>query len=945
MWMWRRCQMRIQKIDIFGYGKWINQQFNINHQLQVFYGMNEAGKSTLQSFIKSILFGFPDKRQRKIKINRYEPRETDQYGGRILLTDTKQGDIWVERTKKGLKVTHKDGETLPEETLKDLLGGLDERLFDTFYNFNLNNLQELSNVSSEALNDYFLSIGTTGSDKFLQLSKEFEKQNKDLYGPSARVRPLNKQLDAYAELEAKIGYLESQLDCYNQLVRQRDNQDAMIADLNQQQRDMMAALQETDALIQRYDIYLKDRQAKRQLDELIFTPMPDNAATKVKEASSRLEVIKEETVRLKERIKQIQQQKQELTLLEWATNHQEEREKWQEETLAAKENQNQIEQLERLISEVNENLDQIAKRSHFDPEKVPKKERFNTILNDGVALQANLEAIINEMDDIVSERNYLQAQRRDKQNYRATVRQQIAQIENQRINDEELLIQETSLKDYWLTIGSLTAGGLMIIASKWLDQPSYQTIGVIFIVVAIAAGVYVFLQHRNKINAFNNHPSRQKIEELKQQEKVYSEDNEALSTEINNRDELLQEKEQTLTEIELQQKNWLQQLGFHPNADPDIVLKTNPVESYFNLLSKRETYLAEKKLVDQKVTQWQEAIVPLLKRFPTQSHEPRILIRHVENIEAELQMTLQKANEFDKEIQRYAEQIDQLNQEAKSKQATIDEIFKATESRDYVDFQNKITTNQKIEQLTSQRQLYHDQIHDYLDELQTIKTKQSLTETQQVQKLEIERITEELGPHRDMRAQLKMEIEQLEQDGQYDNLLQEREFQKERLLESMKEWGQRALAINLIQNTLRQGLENPLPEMVSLAESLFNQLTFGRYVGVKINKSGVRVKHASDIYFEPYELSQGTLEQLYIALRLAFIITAKDLIKLPIMIDDAFVNFDELRKTSMYQVLEAISEEIQVLFFTFDEQAKESFSQAQMIFLEDSSKEDEDNND
>ena len=50
--------MKINKIEIYGFGKWNNVIFDLKQDLQVFYGLNEAGKSTLRQFIYSILFGF-----------------------------------------------------------------------------------------------------------------------------------------------------------------------------------------------------------------------------------------------------------------------------------------------------------------------------------------------------------------------------------------------------------------------------------------------------------------------------------------------------------------------------------------------------------------------------------------------------------------------------------------------------------------------------------------------------------------------------------------------------------------------------------------------------------------------------------------------------------------------------------------------------------------------
>ena len=49
--------MRIKQLEIYGYGKWVDQTFDLVNDVQLFYGANEAGKSTLMSFIHSILFG------------------------------------------------------------------------------------------------------------------------------------------------------------------------------------------------------------------------------------------------------------------------------------------------------------------------------------------------------------------------------------------------------------------------------------------------------------------------------------------------------------------------------------------------------------------------------------------------------------------------------------------------------------------------------------------------------------------------------------------------------------------------------------------------------------------------------------------------------------------------------------------------------------------------
>lgn len=113
--------MKIESIEIYGYGKWVDKSFTDIQDLQVFYGKNEAGKSTVMSFIHSILFGFPTKQGSG---TRYEPRNSSQYGGRLRISETVYGNVLIERVKGktsgNVTVTLANGETGSEDLLEKL---------------------------------------------------------------------------------------------------------------------------------------------------------------------------------------------------------------------------------------------------------------------------------------------------------------------------------------------------------------------------------------------------------------------------------------------------------------------------------------------------------------------------------------------------------------------------------------------------------------------------------------------------------------------------------------------------------------------------------------------------------------------------------------------------------------------------------------------------------
>ena len=128
--------MRIKQLEIYGYGKWVDQTFDLSKDVQLFYGVNEAGKTTLMSFIHSVLFGFPT---RNSTLLRYEPIESSKYGGKIIATDQRFGHVVIERVHGkvtgNVNVTLEDGTTGSDELLETLLSGMTRESLQDIFSF------------------------------------------------------------------------------------------------------------------------------------------------------------------------------------------------------------------------------------------------------------------------------------------------------------------------------------------------------------------------------------------------------------------------------------------------------------------------------------------------------------------------------------------------------------------------------------------------------------------------------------------------------------------------------------------------------------------------------------------------------------------------------------------------------------------------------------------
>lgn len=141
------------------------------------------------------------------------------------------------------------------------------------------------------------------------------------------------------------------------------------------------------------------------------------------------------------------------------------------------------------------------------------------------------------------------------------------------------------------------------------------------------------------------------------------------------------------------------------------------------------------------------------------------------------------------------------------------------------------------------------------------------------------------------------------------------------------------LAGEVIGRTLDLASNDRFPKMLKLAQDYLEILTGGRYREILLpaklsKKTPLKVVRKDKKKIPLGYLSRGTQEQLYFALKLAFVMQIKDKIDLPVLIDDSFVNFDGPRTGYIVDMLKKMSEDKQILVFTAREDLAEAVSAA-----------------
>ncbi len=159
--------MKISDIKIDGFGVWKDLEINnLSDRMTVFYGPNEAGKSTLMNFLRSVLYGVTAARREKY----LPPLEGGRPGGALTLT-TENGLINASRyadrgpTDVGkVTLTFPDGTIHGESQLHEILQGVDEASYTNIFAVGLNEIQELSTLSGTEAAHWLYRL-TTGLDR------------------------------------------------------------------------------------------------------------------------------------------------------------------------------------------------------------------------------------------------------------------------------------------------------------------------------------------------------------------------------------------------------------------------------------------------------------------------------------------------------------------------------------------------------------------------------------------------------------------------------------------------------------------------------------------------------------------------------------------------------------------------------------------------------------
>ena len=197
--------MKINNLKINGFGKLENKEINLSENINLIYGKNEAGKTTLLKFISGMFYGISKNKNKKEipDYEKYKPWKAEEYSGKIeyVLDNKETFEVFRDFNKKNPKI-YKNSEDISKNFNIDKTRGneffyeqtnIDEQ---TFSSTTLIEQKEvvLDNSEQNILTQKIANLLLTGEENVsYKKTKDLlnKKQNEEVGSSRTVGRPLN----------------------------------------------------------------------------------------------------------------------------------------------------------------------------------------------------------------------------------------------------------------------------------------------------------------------------------------------------------------------------------------------------------------------------------------------------------------------------------------------------------------------------------------------------------------------------------------------------------------------------------------------------------------------------------------------------------------------------------------------------------------------------------
>lgn len=201
---------------------------------------------------------------------------------------------------------------------------------------------------------------------------------------------------------------------------------------------------------------------------------------------------------------------------------------------------------------------------------------------------------------------------------------------------------------------------------------------------------------------------------------------------------------------------------------------------------------------------------------------------------------------------------------------------------------------------------------------------------------QIQLITENLSKLRGQKEEYLKELTRLKvllENAAIDSNIEEQEMKladfDEALFSDVRHYLVRRIASNLLENAIDEFNKSEGVDIERESSLVLNRITGGQYIKIDIRGEGddqiLSVSDNQGNVHNPAQLSAGTADQVYLAIRLALLSTMKSTSLLPVVFDDVLSSSDDTRRDYLIEEIIELSKKRQVIVLTHERGVFEAF--------------------
>jgi uncharacterized protein YhaN len=888
--------MQLREIHIDGFGIFANKRITgLTSGINIIYGKNEFGKTTLLEFVRRILFGFPTK---KDKTNLYTPLQGGSMGGSLKVVLQNGEDLIIARspgTHGGTARISTPSEVLQgQSVLNHLLGNASKDIYKNIYAFTIDELHDFNSLNSDEVKNRIYGAGLgLGNVSLKDIEKEIETYCRQIFRPRGSSQ-MGDLLEKIKINEQEILLIQNNLTLFDKsqeklgkMLNQKLSVQNSLEDLESEKRTL-------DTQIRLYEDAIQLLEAQNNLETIEdLSQFPENGLkifeSIEQEKKSLLLRIEEE----KSALQVLKNSRETLTVNHDLLDHEESINSLQQSTQS-------------VLSALQDMVKVQFEREDLDMLIAEEIKSINPDWDEEILMAFDLTEL--EKDQIHNFYDSFERLRKEVDLYQD-------RLESHRKMKAEKMSEGWNIPD-WLKFFyyGLTATGVLgvIIGGYFMNIPL-----LIVAILLIAGGAFL-----HKMSLINKRDFTK--EDL-------AEKNLAQQSE---------QKEQERDDKFDEWRHWLRKRSLDPNIPPLTTKNIAKTSRQIKTMIAQRTRLDEQLLQMETLCNDSRKIIQILEPLVINVSLKYDLPLNIEVIcQAfdESKANREKNSLLENQCQSQAEKLAYLENQLENISKDLAQFIRSSGSEDSMDFLRKqsILDTQKSlkEKVTQKRGIIQSNIglgahfDQFMEVIQTIpleEIKHKLNHLQiGLEELHSnrEQLLQDIGETRNEIANLSSNNDLLAKQMELESL-------KQQLQSLARKWAAYKGALVLLDAGKQQYEKTRQPGVIRSAENLFSQITGGSYPRIikTIDQDEVLIENEWHQRKGVFEMSRGTREQLYLAMRFGLIDEYETRSEpLPALMDDVFVNFDDERDENIIEILSQFGKQRQVIVLTCHQRSLEAY--------------------